>query len=262
MISRPNSFNFIGLFYRKSPILRKTHPPKKEIMKINNARKTNMETISNCNFMKDSGSPGHKWHRFQTVVAGMLCLVTAIMTTGCGNPNSAPSASSEAFRSKPSSALSAGDEIKVTFSGAPELNVKQKIQSNGRVSLPTIGDVSATGRSITSLQSELTALYAPHLQDPTVIVSLETAAAGVYLSGEVLRPGKIPLERPMTALEAVMEGGGFTKFANPKQVIVVRNQGGKTQRYVLNLKQALYGVDDSPFYVRPYDVIYVSQSAW
>ncbi len=66
----------------------------------------------------------------------------------------------------------------------------------------------------------------------------------------------------MTALEAVMEGGGFTKFANPKQVIVVRTQGGKTQRYVLDLKQALYGVDNNPFYVRAYDVIYVSQSNW
>lgn len=231
-------------------------------MKTNNSSKTDMETTPGCNSLKVAGKPGHKRHRIQSVAAGMLCLVTAIMTTGCGNTNSAPSASSEAFRSKPSSSLSAGDEIRVTFSGAPELNVKQKIQSNGRVSLPTIGDVSASGKSITSFQSELTSRYTPHLQDPTVIVSLEAAAAGVYLSGEVLRPGKIPLERPMTALEAVMEGGGFTKFANPKQVIVVRNQGGKTQRYVLNLKQALYGVDDSPFYVRPYDVIYVSQSNW
>jgi polysaccharide export outer membrane protein len=192
----------------------------------------------------------------------MLCLVTAIVSTGCGDTGPSSPISAEAYRSKPSSALSAGDEIRVTFSGAPELNVKQKIQSNGKVSLPTIGDVNASGKSITSFQSELTSLYAPHLQDPTVIVSLESAAAGVYLSGEVLTPGKIPLVRPMTALEAVMEAGGFTKFANPKQVIVVRTVGGKTQRYVLDLKQALYGVDTSPFYVRAYDVIYVSQSRW
>lgn len=201
-------------------------------------------------------------HHIQFAFVGVLCAASAIVSTGCGDMNSAPSIPTDAYQSRPNSALSAGDEIKVSFSGAPELNVKQKIQANGKVSLPTIGDVSAAGKSITSFQSELTSQYAPHLQDPTVIVSLETAAAGVYVSGEVLRAGKIPLDRPMTALEAVMEAGGFTKFANPKQVIVVRTQGGKNQRYVLNLKDALYGVDSSPFYLRTYDVIYVSQSAW
>lgn len=231
-------------------------------MKTNIVSKTDMETTTDHNFPRGAGSAGRSWHRFQSVFVGMLCLVTAIVSTGCGGSNSAPPVPSEAYRSKPSSTLAAGDEIRVNFSGAPELNVKQKIQANGRVSLPTIGDVNAAGKSITGFQAELTSLYAPHLQDPTVIVSLETAASGVYLSGEVLRPGKIPLDRPMSVLEAVMEAGGFTKFANPKKVIVVRNVNGKNQRYVLNLKEALYGVDSSPFYVRTYDVIYVSQSAW
>ncbi|MEO8616800.1 MAG: polysaccharide biosynthesis/export family protein [Luteolibacter sp.] len=169
---------------------------------------------------------------------------------------------SEAAVSRPSGVLAAGDEINVAFPGAPELNLKQKIQANGKVSLPTIGDVSAAGKSITSFQAQLTALYQPHLQDSTVIVSLGAAAAGVYVSGEVLKPGKFPLDRPMTALEAIMEAGGFTKFANPKQVIVVRNQGGKNKRYVLNMNDALTGADSSPFYVRTYDVIYVKQSNW
>jgi polysaccharide export outer membrane protein len=168
----------------------------------------------------------------------------------------------EAYQSKPSGNLAPGDEISVSFSGAPELNTKQKIQPNGKVSLPTIGDVTAAGRTINSLQASLTSMYQPHLQDPTVVVALEAAASGVYVSGEVLRPGKVPLDRPMTVLEAVMESGGFTKFANPKQVIVIRKEGGKQQRYVLNINDALAGYESSPFYVRPYDVIYVRQSAW
>ena len=168
----------------------------------------------------------------------------------------------EAAASRPSGLLAAGDEINVSFSGAPEMTTKQKIAANGKVSLPVVGDVQASGRSITSLQSQLTSMYKSHLQDPTVVVSLETASTGVYVTGEVLRPGKISLYRPMTAMEAVMEAGGFTKFANPKQVIVVRNQGNRSQRYVLNMNDALAGFETSPFYVRPYDVIYVKQSVW
>jgi polysaccharide biosynthesis/export protein len=201
----------------------------------------------------------------QRLASGMICafaLFTVFATVGCENTGASAPVPSEAYASKPSGNLAPGDEINVSFSGAPELNTKQKIQPNGKVSLPTIGDVSAAGKTINSLQSTLTSLYQPHLQDPTVVVSLEAASAGVYVSGEVLRPGKIPLDRPMTALEAVMEAGGFTKFANPKQVIVVRKSGGKQQRYVLNMNEALYGSDSSPFYVRPFDVLYVRQSAW
>ena len=201
--------------------------------------------------------------RLQGAVFGILSIAMVFLSVGCGDfNNDNPSIPVEAYSARPSSSLAAGDEINVSFSGAPEMNSKQKIQANGMVSLPTIGDVSAAGKSITSFQSQLTTLYQPHLQDPTVIVSMGTAAAGVYVSGEVLKPGKYPLDRPMTALEAIMEAGGFTKFANPKQVMVIRNQGGKNQRYVLNMNNALAGFESSPFYVRTYDVIYVKQSNW
>jgi polysaccharide export outer membrane protein len=201
-------------------------------------------------------------HILVTGAIMISALGVVISSVGCGGMSSASAVPMEAYASKPSGNLAAGDEISVSFSGAPELNTKQKIQPNGRVSLPTVGDVSAAGSTIDGLQRSLTSLYQSHLQDPTVVVSLESAAAGVYLSGEVLRPGKIPLDRPMTAFEAIMEAGGFSRFANPKQVIVVRTQKGKQQRYVLNMNDTLSGMENSPFYVRPFDVIYVKQSVW
>ena len=203
-----------------------------------------------------------RWNFLQFGFVRLIALFIGVILMSCGDLNPSLAVPAEAYRSKPNTTLAAGDEIKVTFPSAPELNVTQKIQANGKLSLIMIGDVSAVGKSITSFQSELSSLYHSHLQDPTVIISIEAAAAGVYVSGEVLRPGKIPLDRPMTALEAVMECGGFTKFANPKKVIIVRNQGGKNQRYVLNMNEALYGKDSNSFYVRTYDVIYVKQSNW
>lgn len=209
------------------------------------------------------GNAGNKF--LPILVTGAMiisALCVALSSVGCGGMSKAPAVPAEAYVPKPSGNLAAGDEISISFSGAPELNTKQKIQPNGRVSLPTVGDVSAAGKTINSLQQSLTSLYQSHLQDPTVVVSLESASAGVYLSGEVMRTGKIPLDRPMTAFEAIMEAGGFTKLANPKQVIVVRNQKGKQQCYALNMNDTLSGMESNPFYVRPYDVIYVKQSVW
>lgn len=208
------------------------------------------------------GTTQRMWRTLAPATACVFAALVMFASVGCQSNTPSDPIPATAASSRPSGALAPGDEINVTFSSAPELNTKQKIQPNGKLSLPTIGDVSAAGTTINSLQSTLTSLYQPHLQDPTVVVSLESAAAGVYVSGEVLRPGKIPLDRPMTALEAVMEAGGFTKFANPKQVIVVRNEKGRNQRYVLNMNDALSGAESTPFYVRPFDVLYVRQSAW
>jgi polysaccharide export outer membrane protein len=181
--------------------------------------------------------------------------------TGCEGPEPYTEIPVSEMKSMPTGTLSPGDVIVVSYPGAPELNTTQRVSANGRVSLPKVGDISASGKSVATLQSQLTGMYGSHLQNPTVLVAVETAAAGVYVSGEVLRPGKIPLDRPMTAFEAVMEAGGFSKFANRKQVVVVRNQGGKQQRYALNLDDTI-NQGGSAFYLRPYDTVFVKQSRW
>jgi polysaccharide export outer membrane protein len=168
----------------------------------------------------------------------------------------------EASAARPVRTLAAGDEISVGFPGAPELNSKRKIQPDGSVSLPTVGDVPAAGSSIPQLRSRLIALYRPHLRNPDAIIALESAAAGIYVSGEVVRPGKVALERPMTALEAVMEAGGFSELANTSKVSVIRNEGGVQRRFELNMKDTLSGYGTRPFYLRPYDVVHVRQSVW
>lgn len=192
----------------------------------------------------------------------LLALLTGSSLTSCGPSADAYNIPPAAFTSTPSGTLAVGDVLRFTYAGAPEFNQSQKIQPDGRVSLPTVGNIKASGRSVSSLQATLTELYTPSLNDPTVVVAVEAPASAVYVSGEVGRPGKLPLDRQLTALEAVMEAGGFSKLANPKQVFVIRTEGGKQKRYALNLNDTLSGLETQPFYLRPFDVIYVQRSNW
>ena len=205
------------------------------------------------------------WRRLPRGFASILMAFMALALTGffsaCETAEPYQQIPDSEMRARPSGTLSPGDVIVVSYPGAPELNTTQRVSATGRVSLPKVGDVSASGKSPATLQSQLTGMYASHLQNPTVLVAVETAAAGVYVSGEVNKPGKIPLDRPMTAFEAVMEAGGFGKFANPKQVVVVRNQNGKQQRYALNFDDTLRN-GGSAFYLRPYDTVFVNKSRW
>lgn len=210
--------------------------------------------------------PASGWHRLQNGILSAMTAIAALMlvfaSTSCESPEPYTPIPAEAFASRPSGNLAAGDVIRVSYPGAPELNTTQTIMANGKVSLPTIGDVTAQGKSVANFQSQLSGLYQSHLQNPIVLVSVEQVAACVYVSGEVTKPGKVPLNRPLTAFEAIMEAGGFSKLANPKQVVVVRTKNGKSERYALNLGDTLSGASNSSFYLRPYDTVYVKPSRW
>lgn len=156
--------------------------------------------------------------------------------------------------------LASGDVVRLSFPGAPELNVVQKIPADGKLSLPMVGRVSAAGRSLGEMQSTLSSLYAKQLTNQEVVLSVDSSAIPVYVSGAVIQPGKVLLERPMTVLEAIMEAGGFAPgLANPKRVILVRHLGGSHSTRTLDLSPALRGVQSEATEVRPYDVIYVHE---
>lgn len=197
-----------------------------------------------------------------TTIFSVSALVATMALVGCADTNALPEIPAEAYAPKPGGNLEVGDEIAIAFSDLPELTTRQKIQTNGMLSLPTVGDVDAAGQTVKSLQTSLAALYQPHMPDSTVSVSLEKSAAFVYVSGLVSNPGKVQVERQMTALEAVMEAGGFTELGNPKNVTVVRTVAGNSERYVLNLNNAIKGAENTPFYIKPYDVIFVKERVW
>lgn len=155
--------------------------------------------------------------------------------------------------------LSPGDVVKISFPAAPELNQSQKIGTDGSVSLPLVGEVHAGGKSPGELQKELANLYKPQLQDNEVIVSLESRAVPVVVSGAVLKPGKIVFERPATVLEAIMEAGGFTPEADLKKVSLIRIVKGEHYTQVFDLRPVLRGKPTPAVYVSGGDVIYVPE---
>jgi protein involved in polysaccharide export with SLBB domain len=86
--------------------------------------------------------------------------------------------------------LASGDVVKLTFPGAAELNQSQKIQADGKINLPMIGEVDAGGRTLADLQQRLEVLYKPQLQNTTVVVTLESSVTKVVIGGAVSKPGK------------------------------------------------------------------------
>jgi protein involved in polysaccharide export with SLBB domain len=158
--------------------------------------------------------------------------------------------------------LTAGDVVKLTFPGAPELNQSQTIQSDGKVNLPMIGEVDAAGRTLADLQQRLEVLYKPQLQNTTVTVTLESSVTLVTVGGAVKKPGKYVFDRPTTVLQAIMEAGGTDQFGTLGKVSMIRLVNGQQFTQVLDLRPILHGQPTKPVYVHSGDVVLVAESAF
>ena len=156
--------------------------------------------------------------------------------------------------------LHEGDVVSVLFPGAPDLNTVAPIRRDGRITLKSFGEFKAAGLTPPEMEKELIRLYGSQLQTKEVTVAVQSSAFPVYVTGAVLRPGKILSDRPMTALEAIMEAGGFDYGkANLKSIRILRTQNGRTEHYTVNLKKVLEGPEPEQFTLKPSDIIYVPE---
>ena len=209
-----------------------------------------MKRVRNEQPMSESLS-ARQW--FATVCG--LAIIFAF--AGCQEPAGLPP---EQAAAPTAVILVPGDVIKLTFPGAMELTQSQKIRTDGKVNLPLIGEVDASGKTVVSLQKELAERYKPELKSSTVVVTLESSVTQVIISGAVGRPGKLVFERPTTIFQAIMEAGGVGEFGSLRNVHLVRLVNGEQHTQVLDLRATMSGRTTKPYYVRDGDVIFVPPS--
>jgi polysaccharide export outer membrane protein len=156
--------------------------------------------------------------------------------------------------------LREGDALKISFPANANLNTTQPIRRDGMISMPLIGEVKAAGKTPKQLEADLVDLYSTQLLSKEVTVEVQSSTFPVYVTGSVLRAGRIVSDHPMTAFEAIMESGGFDYGkANLKAVVVIRQEGDHVRKFTLNLKLVMDGKAGVPFYLKPGDTIYVPE---
>ena len=157
--------------------------------------------------------------------------------------------------------LREGDSVKISFPSSPNLDSTQVVRRDGNVTVALGGEAMAMGKTPAELEKDILDRFGGQLAVKQVVVTLTSSVFPVFVTGAVLRPGKISADRPLSALEAVMEAGGFDYAkANLKAVTVLRQQeGGQVVNYKLNFKDTLRGPKSDPFYLKPSDIIYVPE---
>lgn len=191
-------------------------------------------------------------------------LVLGVVLYGCAT--APPAYEAAPGMETPSSAmtLGPGDVIEVKYRFWPELDDQQTVRPDGKISLQLIDEVEVKGLTPEELDTRLTELYASKLKNPDITVIVRSLAnQNIYVGGEVVNPGLIPLQGNLTALQAVINAGGFTEGAKPEEAIVIRK--GPENRPVpirVDLDEAIYGNNGGGnLMLQASDVVYVPKTA-
>jgi protein involved in polysaccharide export with SLBB domain len=193
--------------------------------------------------------------------AAILGLVLCLIASGCGTaalPQIPPPAGET---NAASLSLHEGDVLQIKFPGAPEMDAVQTIRADGRITILNASDVRVSGLTPDEAAQAILAAVGSQLKVKQVSVTVQTSSFIVYVTGAVLRPGKLVSDRPLTVFQAVIEAGIDSTKSRLEKVKVIRTDATGHNAYkILDLNKIIQGEwQAEPFTLKPYDTIVVPE---
>ncbi|MGB0107502.1 MAG: polysaccharide biosynthesis/export family protein [Terriglobales bacterium] len=150
------------------------------------------------------------------------------------------------------------DVLHIAVWREPDLTATLPVRPDGKISLPLLNDVQASGLTPQQLAGSLTEKLKKYVADPRVtVVVTQINSKRVYMVGEVFHPGPMPLIANMTVLQA-LSSAGLNQFANTKRIYVLRTENGKQQKLPVNYRKLVKGEQiEQNYLLQPGDEIVV-----
>ena len=165
--------------------------------------------------------------------------------------------------------MSVGDTVNIHVWKNPDLSISAPVRPDGKIAMPLLGDVMAAGREPEEMAADISTRLAQYVKSPVVTVSLTGLQGHKFLSrirvtGEVGSDTSITYAQGMTVLDAILEAGSVTDFADSNNTKLYRRTAeGGSQTYTINLEDIMEKGDMSTnVLLLPGDVISVPQSAF
>ncbi len=185
----------------------------------------------------------------------VLLIVTALMASGqdsfpSSKHNRAAAKELRASIAQPTGSaapndfvIGNGDVLASNVWKEPDVSRTLPVRPDGKVSLPLIGDIQASGLTAGQLQANLEKALRAYITDPPVTVIVQEVKSQTFnVLGDVQHPGAYALTKPTTVLDAIALSGGFREWAKQTKIYVLRARaGGNTERIAFNYKEVIKG---------------------
>ncbi len=141
----------------------------------------------------------------------------------------------------------------------PELTRVVPVRTDGKITMPLIGELQASGKTVEELRDTIASKLAHFLEAPEVAVIVQEPRSQFFtIFGKVQKPGSYALGQRLTVIDGLALGGGFKDFAKVGKIRVVRtHRDGRVEQIPFDYKRALSGDVHQNFDLEPHDMIIV-----
>jgi polysaccharide export outer membrane protein len=156
--------------------------------------------------------------------------------------------------------IGADDVLAISVWKEPDLTRVIPVRSDGRISLPLIGEMQASDHTPRQLEKEIANKLQAYISEPEVTVMVQEIRSHRFnILGQVAKPGSYLLASSTTVLDAIAMAGGFRDFAKKKSIYVLRqNPDGKPLRLPFNYNEVIKGMNSAEnIRLKPRDTIVI-----
>ena len=201
----------------------------------------------------------------------LLLLVAALFISGCaGNSPSSQEKIQQALgldtiNSVDEYILGATDVIRVSVWRNEDLSITVPVRPDGKISVPLVGDVQATGRKPEELADDIESQLSTYIREPQVSIVVTSMGSHEFMdrvrvTGAVKSPLSVAHRAGMTVLDMYLSAGGGTTFAQPNEAMLYRPMNGEVVAIPVRLDDILKQGDiETNYPMRPGDILAVPE---
>jgi len=156
-----------------------------------------------------------------------------------------PSHDSDTSAAKPhdnSFVIGNDDVLAINVWKEPDISRSIPVRSDGKISLPLVGEVQAAGLTPLKLEKDIAGKLKNYISEPEVTVMVQQVNSQKFnILGQVVRPGSYVIANSLTVLDAIALAGGFRDFAKQKSIYVLRQSATGESRIPFNYKDVGQG---------------------
>jgi len=171
------------------------------------------------------------------VLVGPMCAQDSSgSATGRGSDTTAAKPHDDTF------VIGNDDVLAINVWKEPDISRSIPVRSDGKISLPLVGEVQAAGLTPLKLEKDIASKLKNYISEPEVTVMVQQVNSQKFnILGQVARPGSYAIANSPTVLDAIALAGGFRDFAKKKNIYVLRQGANGESRIPFNYKDVSQG---------------------
>ncbi|MBX2867953.1 MAG: polysaccharide export protein [Acidiferrobacterales bacterium] len=119
--------------------------------------------------------------------------------------------------------VQSGDSLLVSVWNEPDLTNSITIHPDGTFSMPLIGEIQASQKSVSQIKEAITEKLIRYIPDAIVTVGIEeTVGVNIYVIGQVNTPGVFNVQQPTDVMQALSLAQGMTPYAAKNKIKILR----------------------------------------